>query len=112
MTDTLQPRSTPGPPATEQARIIDTRLQQVGSTWYALGQTVGVSRSYMSHIKSGRANMGDDVLERVADVLNLDADRLYLAAGKVPPDVIETLRDHPQLITAVRKARQKMETQT
>ena len=112
MTATLQPRAKPKPPTTEQARIIDERLQQIGSSWYALGQAIGTSSGYMSHAKAGRTLITNpETIQKVADALDIDPDRLYIAARRVPPDVIDTIIDHPQLIHAVRKARDKMETQ-
>ena len=48
-----------------------------------------------------------ELIDQLADALDLDRDHLYALAGKVPPDVTDYLRGN---LPALRRIRQEMDT--
>jgi len=54
-----------------------------------------------------------DTLKRIVKALDLqqkDADGLFVAARKLPPDIHTKLLDHPQLFSRIRKASERNRT--
>jgi HTH-type transcriptional regulator, competence development regulator len=60
-----------------------------------LGPELGVSYSYVSKLESGEVNPSEELVGRVAAYFQYDRDRLLLSAGKVPPEVLRILQEHP-----------------
>ncbi len=52
-----------------------------------LAQKIGVSHSYISKLESSLdATVSDEIIEKLASVLECDKIMLYIACGKIPPD--------------------------
>ena len=60
-----------------------------------LGPELGVSYSYLSKLESGDVNPSEKLVGRVAAYFDYNQDRLLLSAGKVPPEILQILRDNP-----------------
>ena len=60
-----------------------------------LGPELGVTYSHLSKLESGDVNPSEKLVGRVAAYFQYDRDRLLLAAGKVPPEILRILQDHP-----------------
>lgn len=60
-----------------------------------LGPELGVTYSYLSKLESGDVNPSEKLVGRVAAYFKYDRDALLLAAGKVPPEILRILQDHP-----------------
>jgi transcriptional regulator with XRE-family HTH domain len=61
-----------------------------------LAPDLGVTYSYISKLESGDAGPSEEFVARVSEYFHYDSNELLLAAGKVPADVLEILRSHPQ----------------
>lgn len=54
----------------------------------ALADTLGISPSYLSRIESGQALPPPPIrLYDIAEALDVDPDEVFIAAGRLPPDV-------------------------
>lgn len=60
-----------------------------------LAPELGVSYSYVSKLENGEVNPSEALVGRVAAYFQYDRDRLLLSAGKVPPEILRILQDHP-----------------
>ena len=76
-------------------RIKRERLSK-SLTQRALAESVGVGTPHISKIEAGRENPSDELLQRIAEVLDCDFDELLLVAGRVPPDLMEGFAPDPQ----------------
>ena len=56
---------------------------------------IGVSYTYLSKIENNRVSPSDELVGRMAQYFGEDRSALLLAAGRVPPDVLEILRNNP-----------------
>lgn len=65
------------------------------------GQLSRIENDYPDHVP------GLSILHRIVKALDLqqkDVDGLFVAAGKLPPDVLDKLLNNPSLFTRVRRA--------
>jgi transcriptional regulator with XRE-family HTH domain len=60
-----------------------------------LAPELGVSYTYLSKLENGEVRPSEQLVYRVARYFKCDADRLLLAAGKVPAEILEILRNNP-----------------
>ena len=61
-----------------------------------LAPELGVNYSYLSKLETDSIAPSADLVQRVAAYFNYDSDRLLLAAGKVPEEILQILRDNPE----------------
>lgn len=61
-----------------------------------LGPELGVSYSYVSKLENNEVSPSEELVGRIADYFDYDRDRLLIAAGKVPPEILRILQDHPE----------------
>jgi len=60
-----------------------------------LAPDLEVSYSYLSKLENNEVRPSETFVERVAEYFHYDKERLLLAAGKVPAEILEILREHP-----------------
>jgi transcriptional regulator with XRE-family HTH domain len=60
-----------------------------------LAPDLGVTYTYLSKLENDITAPSEDFIARVAQHFNYSKDHLLLAAGKVPPDILRILQDHP-----------------
>ena len=60
-----------------------------------LAPDLGVSYSYLSKLENNEVGPSAGLVSRIADHFNYSRDRLLLAAGKVPPEVLQILQENP-----------------
>lgn len=60
-----------------------------------LADAVGVGVPHISKIEAGRENPSEALLQRIAVALDLDADELLIASGRIPERFMEALVAHP-----------------
>lgn len=70
-----------------------------------LAPALGVDYSYLSKLENETMGPSAEMVARVANYFNYDRDRLLLAAGKVPDEVLEILRENPEEAIAFLRAR-------
>jgi transcriptional regulator with XRE-family HTH domain len=61
-----------------------------------LAPDLGVTYSYLSKLENNEVNPSEEFVMRVAQYFRYDGDELLLSAGKVPREILEILRTHPQ----------------
>lgn len=76
-------------------RIKRERLGR-GMTQRVLAEEVGVGTPHISKIEAGRESPSDELLRKIAEVLDCDFDELLIAARRMPPDLMETLATDPR----------------
>jgi DNA modification methylase/DNA-binding XRE family transcriptional regulator len=70
-----------------------------------LAQRLGFTKSYMSRLESGDRAPTAEHVRSIATLLDLPAELLALAAGRLPADVAEEVARHPAEITAAVRQR-------
>lgn len=60
-----------------------------------LAPDLGVSYSYLSKLENNQIRPSEELVDRVAQYFDYDRDRLLLAADKIPSEILQILRDHP-----------------
>lgn len=60
-----------------------------------LAGRVDVGVPHISKVEAGRENPSDELLGRVARELDLDADELFIVAGRVPNEIADSLAADP-----------------
>lgn len=53
-----------------------------------VARQAGISPQYLSDLEQGTREPSDEVLVRLANVLDLDTDILWFCRGKLPPDIL------------------------
>jgi len=74
----------------ELGHLISTTRKAQGLGLRALAREIGKSPSFLVMIEKNdpRPGVAEETLRRIADVLDLDPDRLVTLAGKTPHDVV------------------------
>ncbi len=62
----------------------------------SLAPELDVTYSYISKLENNELRPSKEFIQRVAEYFDYDNDRLLLAAGRVPAEVLEILREHPE----------------
>jgi transcriptional regulator with XRE-family HTH domain len=70
-----------------------------------LAPALGVTYTYLSKLEHNQVRPSRELVERVAQFFGYDQNRLLLAADKVPPDIMEILRRHPDEAVALLRER-------
>lgn len=83
--------------------MIRSARKERGKSLRSFSSEVGVSTGYLSYVEREVDRPGAELCIRIAEALDLDADRLLTAAGHVPPDVLEILVERPDLAPKVRR---------
>lgn len=70
-----------------------------------LAPELGISYTYLSKLENNEINPSEDLVGRVASYFECDRDRLLLSAGRIPPDVLQILQEHPDEAVELLKRR-------
>lgn len=70
-----------------------------------LAPDLGVSYTYLSKLENNQIRPSEELVGRVAKYFDYDRDQLLLAADKIPPEISQILRDHPEEAIAFLRAR-------
>jgi hypothetical protein len=69
-----------------------------GETLRGFARAIPIAPSYACLIESGQVPPPSDaVLVRMAELLDLPAQRLFIQAGHLPPEVLQALWSHPAM---------------
>lgn len=60
-----------------------------------LAPELQVDYTYLSKLENNEISPSAELVERVAEYFDYDRDALLLSAGKVPQEILEILREHP-----------------
>ncbi len=85
-------------------RLLRDRRQEKGVTLTSLASALGITKSYLSMLESGQRLPTDDQCEALAIALEVPADVLRVAAGRLPPDVASAFpRKVDAIVSAIRR---------
>ena len=66
---------------------------------------LGISYTYLSKLENDEKAPSEQLVERIAHYYDQDSSELLAAAGRVPPDVLEILRNDPEKAIAFLRQR-------
>jgi HTH-type transcriptional regulator, competence development regulator len=78
--------------------VIKARRISRGYTLRSFAREIPIAPSYQCFIESGQVPPpSDTVLVRMAELLNVPAQTLFVQAGHLPPDMLLTFWQHPAI---------------
>jgi len=77
------------------SRIRELRYQR-GIGIKRLAPELGVDYSYLSRLENEKVVPSAKLIDRLSEYFDQNKDELMLLADKVPKDVVQILREHPQ----------------
>jgi transcriptional regulator with XRE-family HTH domain len=84
-------------------RVRELRKEQ-GLSQRGLAEHAGIDFTYLSKIENGRIEPpSEEVIRRVAEALDADADELIVLADKFPSDLAQELKT-PERVKALRRS--------
>ena len=63
-----------------------------------LGRRTGVTGMHISNLEKGKINASSELLVKIAQELDADADELLHMADRVDPEVIDVIQGNPQAV--------------
>jgi transcriptional regulator with XRE-family HTH domain len=84
------------------ARLLRELRVARGESLRAAARQLGVDPSYLSRLERGEKTPSPDLQQRAARYYDVPSEVLGLAEGRVPSDIVEILRDHPELLEKIR----------
>lgn len=83
---------------------IRDRREQLGLSQADLAQILDVSKSFLSHLESGKRQPTEDQIAVLADVLHMPPDLLMLGSGRLPEDIRDAFSANAaEVVAAVRQ---------
>lgn len=81
------------------------RLQReaAGMGLHRLAVLLGIDPSHVSRIENGHVPLPRRLLRPWAEALGVDTDEMHYRAGMLPPDLVQTLAENPQLRSDLRE---------
>jgi transcriptional regulator with XRE-family HTH domain len=76
-------------------RLLRNLRHESGVSIKRLAPELGVTYSYISKLEHGATSPSKEVVYKTAKYFSADPNRLLLAAGRVPPEVLRILQEHP-----------------
>jgi transcriptional regulator with XRE-family HTH domain len=61
-----------------------------------LAPDLGVTYGYLSKLENDLVRPSPELIQRVAHYFDYESDTLFRLAQKIPPDVLDILREHPE----------------
>ena len=76
--------------------------EERGASLRAAAKDLGVDPSYLSRLERGAKPASPQLLRKAAQYYEVPEEELALAEGKLPADIVDILRAHPNLIERIR----------
>ncbi len=73
-----------------------------GQSLRAAARQLRVDPSYLSRLERGEKTASPDLQRRAAKYYDVPPELLGLAEGRVPPDIVGILQEHPDLLEKLR----------
>ncbi|MGC4886375.1 helix-turn-helix domain-containing protein [Micromonospora sp. DT227] len=88
----------------ESAATLLRRLrEEQGHSLRAVADQLGIAASQLSRLERGERRYSPEVGDRLASYYGIPAEALELLEGRVPADIVEILKRHPQEIERLRR---------
>ncbi len=85
------------------ADLLRTLRESQGRSLRSVASEVGIAASQLSRLERGERSYTDSVGRRLAAYYNIPLELLDLLEGRIPPDVVQILIDHPEEIGILRR---------
>ena len=82
--------------------ILRELREQRGASLRTAARDLGVDPAYLSRLETGQKPASPGLLRKAANYYSVPEEELALAEGRLPRDVIEILRAHPEAIKRLR----------
>ena len=88
---------------------IRRRRKELNQGLRATAKKIGISATFLSRVENNaeKASPSEEVIRKLANVLDDDFDELMQLAGRVPKDVSEVIKSDPRMPEFLRKAHEK-----
>jgi HTH-type transcriptional regulator, competence development regulator len=102
------PNRRPPKPPLNTNQLLGSLIRQIrlnaGESLKSAAPKLDVDYSYLSKIENGISSPSTDLLTRFAAEFGTDPDALFLAAGRLPPDIESIVKRNPQsVMTLIRR---------
>jgi DNA modification methylase/transcriptional regulator with XRE-family HTH domain/DNA-directed RNA polymerase subunit RPC12/RpoP len=87
------------------SRAIRTRREALGMSLADAAAKLGVSKSFMSLVETGKRQLSDEQARCLADIIRFPGDLLLLGSGRLPTDVRDAIETDAAAVTAAVRAR-------
>lgn len=84
------------------ARLLRDLRQAQGRSLRRTAEDLGIAPSSLSRLERGERGCAAELGQRIARYYGVEPELLNLAEGRVPPDIVDILRRHPDLIEDIR----------
>ena len=81
-------------------KLLTQLRNEKGVSIKELGPSIGVNYTYISKLESSKSTPSLELIQRIADYFNCDADLLMIAAGKIPPKAMKVVTENPEEVLA------------
>jgi transcriptional regulator with XRE-family HTH domain len=82
--------------------LVKEKRQERGIYQRALAEALGIDNTTISKIENDALPISEELIVRLAAVLEIDPDEALAAAGRVAADVVEILARKPELVKEIR----------
>lgn len=69
-----------------------------------LGRLVDVSAMHISNIEKGKSSASAEIIQKIANALNADADELLGLSDQIAPDITEVINSNTQAVPSFLRA--------
>jgi HTH-type transcriptional regulator, competence development regulator len=90
---------------TKFGKILRKLRSETGVGIKRLAPELGVSYTYLSKLENNELSPSEDLVTRIATYFKCDRNSLLLSAGRIPPEVVKILQEHPEEAVELLKRR-------
>ncbi len=87
----------------DTASLLRELRRAQGRSLRSAANDLGLAPSYLSRLERGQRRPTPEVAERLANYYDVSSERIALAEGRVPDDVLTILQQHPQELDRLRR---------
>lgn len=87
----------------ERRSLLRQLREERGLSLREAARDLELDPSFLLRLERGERSASRQIQQRAADYYAVEADLLLLENGDVPEDVVAILRDHPEVLTRLRK---------
>jgi transcriptional regulator with XRE-family HTH domain len=84
------------------ARLLRQLREQRGQSLRVTASELGVAPSHLSRLERGEKSASEELRHRAAAYYGVNEDLIALEEGRVPDDIVQILRRHPEVMEELR----------
>jgi len=85
------------------ARLLRKLREQRGESLRAAASELGVAPSHLSRLERGEKSPSEELRRRAAHYYGVSEDSVTLDEGRIPDDIVQILRMHPEILPELRR---------